>query len=151
MFKPYLLLGLLTMVALLAGCDLLNQPEPTPVPFNQFRIDDVRDAFAQAGVPITTLVRDMTVGRDAPQSFNDRYTFAVERIAPDGGQVLFFSSADAMQSWIDYVARLRADSSTRRSVVYTYVVGNVLMQLNADLLPDEAEQFEAALNSLTRP
>lgn len=77
--------------------------------------------------------------------FNDRYTFAIDRIAPDGGQVLFFTSDAQMQSWLSYISRLRADSETRRDVVYVYTNGNVLMQLNANLLPAEAQAFEAAL------
>lgn len=145
MLKRYLFVGLLATVFVLAGC---GQQTPTPQPYAQFNIEDVRNAFSQAGLPVQSMVRDMTAGRDAPLTFNDRYTFAIDRIAPDGGQVLFFTSDAQMQEWLSFISRLRADSETRRDVVYVYTNGNVLMQLNANLLPAEAQAFEAALNSI---
>ncbi len=148
MLKRYLFAGLIATVIVLGGCDLPGSAAPTAVPFAQFSIQHVRDAFAQAGLPVQSMLRDMTAGRDAPLTFNDRYTFAIDRIAPDGGQVLFFNSAEQMQAWLTFIARLRADSETRRDVVYVYTNGNVLLQVNANLLPAEAQAFEAALNSL---
>jgi hypothetical protein len=148
MRKRYPLMTVLAMAAilLLAACG--GQTEPTAAPFGRWSIENVRDAFARAGLPVQSLIRDMTAGRDAPLSFSDRYTFVIDQIAPDGGQVLFFNSASGLESWTEYIARLRSDSALRRTVVYVFVKDNVLMQLNADLMPADARAFEAALNSL---
>jgi hypothetical protein len=43
---------------------------------------------------------------------------------------------------------LRADRDTRRDVAYVYSFANVLLQVNANLLPEEANAFRAALFGL---
>jgi hypothetical protein len=151
MRKRYLLPALLATILLLNACSGLS-PAATvtpPPPFNLYTGQDVIDAFSQAGLPITSMVRDTIVGRDAPLTFNDRYVFTIERIAPGGGQILVFQSAESMQAWTDYIDQLRADSNTRRDVVYVFTNGNVMIQVNADLTPQEANQYRDALATLT--
>ena len=53
-----------------------------------------------------------------------------------------------MQAWQTYIDRLRANANTRRDVIYVYVVGNVMLQLNANLFPAEADAFRTALFSM---
>jgi hypothetical protein len=50
--------------------------------------------------------------------------------------------------WQDYVAQLRADSTTRRDVVYVYVKNNVMLQVNANLTTEEANAFRDALEGM---
>lgn len=138
---------LLAAAVSLSGCSG-DASAPADAPFNRFTIQHVRDAFSRAGLPVQVLVRDIFPGRDEPRTFNDRYTFPISRIAPDGGQVIFFTSQPAMDAWVAYIEALRADSERRRDVVYVYTHGNIMLQLNADLLPAEAAAFEQALDSL---
>jgi hypothetical protein len=92
----------------------------------------------------------MNVGaRGAPSEFSDRYLFEVPRIAPLGGQVIVFASAQQLQAWQDYIERLRNDSTTRRDVVYVYVKDNVMVQLSASLTTAEANAYRDAVVALT--
>jgi hypothetical protein len=139
---------LLSAAVVLGGCSGSATTEINSAPFNRFTIQNVRDAFSRAGLPVQVLVRDIFPGRDEPRTFNDRYIFPITRIAPAGGQVVFFTSQPAMDAWLGYMEELRADSERRRDVVYVYTHGNIMLQLNADLLPEEAAAFEQALASL---
>jgi hypothetical protein len=150
MRKRYLVLALLATILLLNACSALSPAAPTAttVPFNLYTGQDVIDAFSQAGLPITSMVRDTIVGRDAPLTFNDRYVFTIDRIAPNGGQILVFQSAESMQAWTEYIDQLRADSNTRRDVVYVFTNGNIMVQVNAGLTPQEANEYRDALATL---
>src|SRR5262245_18689150 len=132
MMKRYLFLLLLTMTVLASGCESLGigQQQPTAVPFNLYRAQDVIDAFSTAGLQVQNVQRDMAVGRGAPNTFNERFVFEVPRIAPAGGQILVFQTQEDLTAWQDYIAQLRADSETRRDVVYVFVKNNVLLQVN---------------------
>ncbi|MFQ3566014.1 MAG: hypothetical protein SNJ59_03355 [Aggregatilineales bacterium] len=151
MRKRYLVSGVLAMFAVLVGCSGLNigASQPTPVPFDRHTAEDVLRAFSVAGLPVQNVQRDMLIGRGAPSTFSDRYVFEIERIAPLGGQILIFSTAGALAEWENYIAQLRANSSTRRDVVYVFVKDNVMLQVNAALTTQEANAFRAALNSLS--
>lgn len=150
MVKPYLVLLLLTMTALAAGCASLGigQPTATPIPFERYSAQDVFDAFSTAGVEAQNLQRDMVVGRGAPAYFKDRYVFEIPRIAPQGGQIIVFDRPEDLAAWQAYVADLRSESATRRDVVYVYVKDNVLLQVNANLTTQEAGAYEDALMGL---
>lgn len=150
MAKQYLLLMFLATACLLVGCESLGigGQAPTAVPFRQHSAQDVFNAFQAAGVTFANPVRDQLVGRGAPSTFSERYTFEIDRIAPLGGQVLVFDTPEAMAEWQSYIERLRADSSTRRDVVYVYTQDNVMLQVNANLLSAEAAAYRDALASL---
>ncbi|HLU09424.1 MAG TPA: hypothetical protein VK003_07135 [Oceanobacillus sp.] len=151
MAKRYLFLLLLTMTALMAACESLGvgQQQPTPIPFALFTAQDVIQAFSTAGLEVQAVQRDMAVGRGAPNTFSERYVFEIPRIAPAGGQILVFQTQEDLDAWQNYIAQLRADSSTRREVVYVYVKNNVMLQVNANLTTQEARAFENALENLT--
>jgi hypothetical protein len=148
--KHYLLVLVLAIATVFAGCESipLLAPEATTVPFARFTAEDVIGAFGQAGLQVENVSRSMLMGRGAPNSYSDRYVFEIPRIAPLGGQFLIFDTAAAMGEWLAYVESLRADASTRRDVIYVYPYANVLLQVNANLLPEEANAFRAALASL---
>jgi hypothetical protein len=155
MAKRYPLDHVLTMLALLivivsAGCASLGigQPTATPIPFNLYTAEDVLDAFSRSGLPVPSAQRDMLVGRGSPSGFADRYTFVVERIAPSGGQFLVFDDPAGLDEWRAYISQLRASDATRRDVTYVFEVGNVLLQLNANLTPQEAQAFRDALGTM---
>lgn len=146
MRQQYLSLVLLAMIALFgAGCDVLNPPQPTAIPFQQLSAEDVFNAFARAGLQLQNPQKETTVqGRGAPTGFADRYVFEIPRVAPAGGQVLVFSDAAQLQAWQEYIDRLRNDSATRRDVVYVYVNQNVMLQLSASLTNLEAAAYRDA-------
>ena len=147
--KHYLFALLLTMLVLAGGCE--SSPfgqSATEVPFARFTAEDVFNGFSQAGLQADNVTRDMLMGREAPNSFSDRYVFEIPRIAPLGGQVLIFDTPEAMGEWIAFIERLRADPDTRRDVVYVYPFANVMIQVNAGLYPDEANAFREALYAL---
>jgi hypothetical protein len=150
MSKHYLLVLVLTMLVLVSGCEGLpfGQPEPTEVPFNRFTAQDVFNGFSQAGLAVEAVARDMLIGRDAPSGYSDRYVFEVPRLAPLGGQVLIFDTPEGLGEWLAFIETLRADPDTRRDVAYVYPYANVLLQLNANLLPAEANAFREALYAL---
>jgi hypothetical protein len=149
--KHYLLILILAIGLGLAGCEGAPQlfaPEATPVPFARFSAEDVVGAFSRAGLQVDNVTRDMLMGRGAPNTFRDRYVFEIPRIAPLGGQFMIFDTPEAMGEWVAYVERLRANTDTRRDVIYVYPYANVLLQVNASLRPEEANAFRAALSDL---
>ena len=150
MRKHYLFVLILTILGMAAACESLPfaGASATEVPFARFTAQDVFNSFSQAGLQANSVTRDMLIGRDAPGGFRDRYVFEIPRIAPLGGQVLMFDTPEAMGEWIAYVESLRANPNTRRDVVYVYPFANILLQLNASLLPAEANDFRAAMQSL---
>ena len=153
MKQRYLVLLVLAMLAL-GGCggsggSIFGGPaEPTALPFQRHTGQDVLNALGAAGLSVDRPTRDMVVGRDAPTTFSDRYTFEITSVAPNGGQVLVFDNPASMQEWVDFIERLRSDSNTRRDVIYTYVHNNVILQINTNLLPDEANRYKAALEGM---
>ncbi len=154
MLKRYLVrMGIAILVFMsLAGCagggNLFGEPAPTEIPFARFTSQDVLNAFSTAGITIEVIQREMLIGRDAPSTFIDRYTFQVPRIAPSGGQLLIFENEAGLAEWENYISRLRADVATRRDVSYVYINSNALVQVNANLTPPEANQFRDAVASL---
>jgi hypothetical protein len=141
---------LLCLGAALSGCASfgIGQQPPTPLPYNLYTAQNALDAFSAAGLSVINPAREMQVGRDAPNTFSDRYTFAIDEVAPNGGQVLVFATPEAMAEWNTYIERLRANSATRRDVSYVYVQGNIMLQLNANLLPRTAQAFRDALAAM---
>lgn len=150
MRKHYLFVLVLAILGVAAGCESLpfGQAAATEIPFNRFTAQEVFNSFSQAGLQVNSVTRDMLTGRDAPGGFRDRYVFEIPRVAPLGGQVLIFDTPAAMGEWVAYVESLRADRATRRDVIYVYPYANVMLQLNANLLPAEANAFREALYGL---
>jgi len=145
MFKRYLVLLIMAMTSLFAaGC---AQQAAAPS-FDHYQAQQVVDALNAAGATVQNPVQNMTVGRNAPATFNNRIIFEIPRIAPDGGQILTFRTAGDMQAWEDYITSLRNDPDTRRSVIYVYTKDNVMLQLNANLTNEEATQYSAALQAM---
>jgi hypothetical protein len=147
-----LLLLLATTAALLTGCGsgllpFLN-PTPTPIPFVQFSAQDVFDALAAAGVTVESVESVAMPGRDDPAGFSERYAFQVPSIAPAGGQVIVFEQPADLAAWQAYIDGLRGNSATRRSVVYVYFNGNVMLQLNNALNLRDAEAFREAFEAM---
>ena len=145
MFKRYLVLLIMAMTSLFAaGC---AQQAAAPS-FDHYQAQQVVDALNAAGATVQNPVQNMTVGRNAPATFNNRIIFEIPRIAPDGGQILTFRTAGDMQAWEDYITSLRNDPDTRRPVIYVYTKDNVMLQLNANLTNEEATQYSAALQAM---
>jgi hypothetical protein len=152
MRQQYLSL-LLLAILLLTGCAQLGiggPPTATPIPFDHINVQDVFNAFARAGLQIDNPEKQMLAqGRGAPTQFRDRYVFEIPAIAPNGGQIIAFSSPEQLQAWQGYIDKLRADSTTRRDVIYVYINGNILMQLSASLTTAQANAYRDALMSLS--
>jgi len=152
MRKRYLVLWSLAIwlvsALFISGCASIGSTPPTAIPFNRFTAQSVFNALENANVSIQNPQRDMLIGRDAPSTFSDRYIFEVARIAPAGGQMLIFQTPEAMAEWEGYINRLRANTTTRREVIFVYTYGNVILQLNANLTPQEADVFRVTLLSM---
>jgi hypothetical protein len=152
MIRTHYLISLcLAMISLLlGGCAAFGfgQTAPTPVPFALYSAQTVIDAFTNNGAPIANVQRSTLIGRGAPNTFSERYTFEVPRIAPNGGQILVFDTAEALAEWQTYIEQLRNDPAQRRSVIYVYVRRNVMVQINAELTNSEARRYEEILNGL---
>jgi hypothetical protein len=131
----------------ITACD----SQPTAVPFGTLTAQDVFDAFEAAGRDVQNIQRAMQIGRGAPTTFTDRYTFEIGSISPSGGQVLVFSSDSGMQAWRDYIETLRNDRNTRREVVYVYENRNIMLQLSSVLPIDEANDFRDTFADMTSP
>lgn len=131
-----------------AGCSALNPPAPTALPFARFTSASVLAAFEQAGVVVQNPTREMLVGRDAPARFADRTLFEIPRIAPAGGQIIVFNTPEELAVWQTYIDQQRADPATRRNVIFVYINSNVLVQLNANLTPQEADAFYLAIQRM---
>jgi hypothetical protein len=147
--KQYLFLLLIAMTA--SACDALGigaEPTPTPLPYARYTAQDVFTALARAGLIAGDLEQNTDVQREAPRALRDRWVFSIERIAPAGGQIVIFADPAQQRQWEAYIERLRASSTTRRDVVYTYFHINVMMQLNAGLTNQEANAWRDALLSL---
>lgn len=149
--QQYLALVLFAILTVTAGCSSLGlgQPTATPIPFDRYSAQDVFNAFARAGLQIQNPEKATTVlGRGAPTEFRDRYLFEVPRIAPAGGQVIEFANQTELQAWQDYIQQLSSNSATRRDVIYVYVKGNIMLQLNANLTAQEANAYRDALEGM---
>ncbi len=145
MRQPYRVFSLLAIVFLLAACG--EQPQQI-VSFDKYDAQSVLDGLKNAGLNIVNERRDMQVPPGVPATFNERYLFEIERIAPAGGQLLTFNSADNMQAWQRYVEGQRASSSTRRDFVYVYNRDNALLVLSPALTTDEAAAYRTAFERL---
>ena len=149
--QQYLALVLFAILTVAAGCSLLGigQATPTPIPFDRYSAEDVFNAFARAGLQVENPEKATSVmGRGAPTEFRDRYLFAVPRIAPAGGQIIEFATQADLQAWQDYIQQLSSNSATRRDVIYVYVKGNIMLQLNANLTAQEANAYRNALEGM---
>ena len=132
--------------SMLVGC--ASAPTPTPPPFIRHTPTQVLDHLQAAGLSVIDPRRDLVVPPDTPMTFNDRYLFQIAAIAPFGGQVLTFSDAADMQTWLDHIERLRASSQTRREVVYVFTHDNVILWLNPVLSNALANPYRDALATL---
>lgn len=158
MSKRYLLslliATLLLLPLLLTGCggvSLFGPPTATPLPFNLFTPQDVFNAFTAAGLETAIAPDDeqIVAGRDDPADYDERVVFHIASIAPLGGQVITFETADQLAAWQAYIESLRNNSSTRRGVIYVYFRNNVMVQLNSSLTNAQAEAFREALEDMT--
>lgn len=151
MRQQYRLFILIATAAFLTGCGAnlpFVSPQSTPVPFVRFSAQDVLDTFSAAGLSVDNPVRQISAGRDDPGEFSDRYVFEIPRIAPAGGQIVVFDDPQDLAAWQAYIDRLRNDSATRRNVVYVYVNGNVMLQLNNALTANEATAYRQAFEGM---
>jgi hypothetical protein len=149
--KRYLVPLLLAIAGLLlAGCELPGEARATQPTFAAFTSQQVFDALSGAGLTVTNMQRDMLAERGAPNTFSDRWTFEIPRIAPNGGQIIIFANQTELQTWQDYIEDLRRSDLTRRDVIYVYFHENVMLQVNANLTNAEAASFRDALQAMTR-
>lgn len=141
---------LLLIALLLAGCGGASTPAPTAPPTVSLTAQQVIDALRAAGLSVQNPTQDMSAGRGAPGGFVDRQTFEIHirDIAPNGGQIFVFDNANSLAAWQIYIDEQKANPDTRRPWIYTYIHHNILMQLNANLTPAEADAYHAALEEL---
>lgn len=148
MRKQYLVYFLLAMLALLlAACG--GEAQDTGGGFRKYSAQNVLDALTQAGLSVEEAHRDMqSFAPNAPATFTERYLFAIQGIAPRGGQVLIFSTEEGLKAWQAYIDSRLSNSSTRRDFINTYVKDNAILILSADLMPNDAAPYRDALNAM---
>ncbi len=150
MHRQYLAAAILAMCALLLGaCDVLNPPPPTSIPYERLSAQAVFNAFARAGLLIDNPTQERGVPRGVPAQFRDRWLFELPSIAPAGGQIVIFATADQALEWQVYIEQLRRNSNTRRDVVYTYFHLNAMLQLNTTLSNAEAARYRDLFLTIT--
>lgn len=109
---------------------------------------DVTDAFTEAGLEATE-VRPMT--RDdyglAPYLAIEGSRFLIPSLGDDaGGRVMTFDSDDDLQRTRHYYDELGESSAALFS--YTFVNGNVLVQINGDLPEAKAQEYDDVLQAV---
>ncbi|HWX02493.1 hypothetical protein [Collimonas sp.] len=80
-----------------------------------------------------------------PQSFDENIAFAIDEVAPQGGQIFICSTkrnCDAIYAYYDALISLAGP------YLYRSRDGKVVAQLNSGLRPDTAKAFESALKKL---
>lgn len=104
------------------------------------------DALTKGNIPLSDV---QTPPRDSssplPNSYKERFTFALPSVAPKGGQVFICAEkihCDAIYAYFDALKGLAG------SYLYRSRDGVVVVQLNSGLQPDEATQVKAIVDSL---
>lgn len=106
----------------------------------------VLDALTKGGVPFSDVQnppRDPS--SPLPNSYKDRFTFALPSVAPKGGQVFICAEkahCDAIYAYFDALKALAGP------YLYRSKDGLVIVQLNSGLTPDTADPVKAALEGL---
>lgn len=80
-----------------------------------------------------------------PNSFRERFSFAIAEVAPKGGQVFICDQARYCDAIAEYFEMLSGLAGPYR---YLSASGMVFAQLNSGLSPGTAEQIEAAISGL---
>jgi hypothetical protein len=136
-----LLLVPLVLVALVA----CGTPAPTATPpFARYTPAQVLDAFAGAGLPVTDAApgKPWKQGDLWPNVAAERLVFTIPAIAPQGGVVQTFATAENLAAMRAYYVRVPDQAP------YVYAHGNALVQLDNGLPPAEADRYRAALEAM---
>ena len=135
------LIVLLALGALVA----CGGPSATPTPaFPRHTAADVVGAFKSAGLPAED-VRPGTPWKQGdlwPNVATDRQVFTIPAVAPNGGVIQTFATAQDRDAMAAFYARF-PDLAP-----YVYPHGNILVQLNSGVAKADAEKYRAALESL---
>jgi hypothetical protein len=124
-------------------------PEATATPvFAQFTSGQVVEAFKSAGLEAEN-PRPMT--KDdyglAPYVALEGTRFLIPSLCSDcGGRIMSFATEQDLNKTRDYYVTLGQKSAAFYS--WTFVKGNILVQINGDLPEAKARQYEAALENL---
>jgi hypothetical protein len=132
-----------------------STPEPTSTPqatatptFAKWSVDQAVKAIQGAGLEFTD-PRPMT--KDdyglAPMSAKEAVHFLVPSVCSDcGGRLYSFSSQDDLNRMKEYYDKLGQASAMFFS--WVFVKDNILIQINGDMIENQARKYEAALNDL---
>lgn len=144
--KQYLVCVLLAMLILVSACET----ETTEITrFDRFTPAVLLDAMKNAGLNIQNEREDMIVPSGVPATYNGRYLFEIEQIAPSGGQLLTFNSTENMAAWQTYVNQQRNSSTTRRNFTYVYTAGNAMLILSPSVTTDLAVAYRDVFEWVT--
>jgi hypothetical protein len=132
-----------------------STPEPTSTPqatatptCAKWSVDQAVKAIQGAGLEFTD-PRPMT--KDdyglAPMSAKEAVHFLVPSVCSDcGGRLYSFSSQDDLNRMKEYYDKLGQASAMFFS--WVFVKDNILIQINGDMIENQARKYEAALNDL---
>lgn len=106
----------------------------------------VIDAWNTAGLEVTDV---QSPPRDpsspVPNSYQERLTFTVAEVAPDGGQVFVCDTKQNCDAIFTYFEALAALAGP---YLYQSQDGRVVAQLNSGLTPETAAQFQEVIEDL---
>ncbi|MBZ0294568.1 MAG: hypothetical protein K8L99_18535 [Anaerolineae bacterium] len=146
--KQYLVCVLLAILTLITACE---SESVQTARFDRFRAESLLESMKTTGLDIQNEHQDMIVPAGVPATYNSRYLFEIGQVAPSGGQLLTFNSAENMAAWQTYVDQQRNNSTTRRNYTYVYTAGNAMLILSPSVTTDLAVAYRNAFERVTAP
>lgn len=129
--------------ALLASVSLVFTACADKEPMSQTK---VLDALTKGGVPFSDVQNPPRVpSSPLPNSYKDRFTFALPSVAPKGGQAFICTEKTHCDAIYVYFDALKALAGP---YLYRSKDGLVVFQLNSGLAPDEAAPVKVVVEGL---
>jgi hypothetical protein len=128
---------LLSLVVICTACG--SAPATSTVTAQQ-----VIDAFNAQGLNVTD-VRPSAANTNVPNSFQENVEFAIEEVAPKGGQLFICDTKQNCDAIFAYYDALKGLAGP---YLYQSPNGQVVAQLNSGLTPETAAKFQSVVVGL---
>lgn len=135
-----------------------QQRDSEKLDITKMTAEEIVNVFVESGLPITKIIvydeetdENELLGR--PNQYTSKVNFADDRaeqfdieVNPVGGSVEVFNNKDDAKARHDYLDGIGKSSSLFAQYLYLY--DNVLLRIDYNLTPSQAEQYEKAFISL---